>query len=128
MRLDGDSRRMAVMVAALLAAVFLGYGLGSSQSFGWAGGAGFAGGGPGRWQGPRGGLPPGGSDLKLTAADVKASLDRIVARRGNPRLKAGEVKEQDADTILADIVTQDNSLVERFLVDRHTGFYRPEEK
>jgi len=42
----------------------------------------------------------------------------------NPRLKVGEVKEKDADTITADIVTLDNSLVQRFIVDRHTGALR----
>ena len=47
--------------------------------------------------------------------------------RGNPRLKVGEVKEQDADTIVADIVTKDNSVVQRFTVNRHNGFYRPSE-
>jgi hypothetical protein len=31
------------------------------------------------------------------------------------------VKEKDADTITADVVTKDNSLVDRFIVDRHTG-------
>ncbi len=35
--------------------------------------------------------------------------------------KVGEVKEKDADTITADVVTKDNSLVQRFIVDRHTG-------
>ncbi len=33
------------------------------------------------------------------------------------------VKEQDADLIVADIVTKDNSSVlQRFVVNRHTGF------
>lgn len=39
----------------------------------------------------------------------------------------GDVKEQGNDNIIADIVTQDNSLVQEFVVDRHTGFYHPEE-
>ena len=34
------------------------------------------------------------------------------------------MKEKDADTITADVVTKDNSLVDRFIVDRHTGFVR----
>jgi hypothetical protein len=39
------------------------------------------------------------------------------------------VKKQDADTIVADVVTKDNaSLVQRFSVNRHTGFYRPDEE
>ena len=51
-------------------------------------------------------------------------MERWLTWRDNPRLKVGEVKEKDADTITADIVTKDNSLVERFIVDRHTGVYR----
>jgi hypothetical protein len=62
--------------------------------------------------------------LNLTSDDVKSRMERWLTWRGNPRLKLGEVKEKDADTITADIVTKDNSLVERFLVDRHTGFTR----
>lgn len=58
---------------------------------------------------------------------VKNYLERMIAVQGNPRLKVGDVKEKDADTIVADIVTKENSLVQRFVVDRHTGFYRPEE-
>lgn len=33
-----------------------------------------------------------------------------------------------ADTIVADIDTAGNSLVQRFIVTRRTGFYRPSEK
>ena len=66
-------------------------------------------------------------NLNVTTDDVKARMERWLTWRGNPRLKVGEVKEKDADTITADIVTKDNSLVERFVVDRHTGIYRPSE-
>jgi len=37
------------------------------------------------------------------------------------------VKEKDADAIVIDIVTKDNSLVERFIVNRHNGLFRPSE-
>ncbi len=37
----------------------------------------------------------------------------------NPRLALGEVKEKDADSIMADVVTKDNSLVDRFIVVPH---------
>jgi hypothetical protein len=60
-------------------------------------------------------------DLKLTVDAVKGEAERWVAWQGNSRLKVGDVKEKDADTITADIVTKDNSLVERFAVDRHSG-------
>ena len=47
--------------------------------------------------------------------------------QANTRLKVGDVKEKDADTIVAEVVTKENSLVQRFVVDRRTGFYRPDE-
>jgi hypothetical protein len=90
---------------------------------GWGGGY-----GPGMMQGY--GYGPGynrseaQSNLNLTTDDVKARIERWLTWRDNPRLKVGEVKEKDADTITADIVTKDNSLVERIIVDRHTGFTR----
>ncbi len=65
------------------------------------------------------------TDLKLSIEDVKGKFEQWIAVRGNPRLKVGEIKEKDVDTIQVDIVTKDNSLVEQFLVNRHTGSYRP---
>ena len=69
----------------------------------------------------------GQANLNLTVDTVKSYLGRMIAIQGNSRLKVGDVKEKDADTIVADIVTKENSLVQRFNVDRRTGFYRPEE-
>ncbi len=71
-----------------------------------------------------GSLGPQGN-LNLSTDDVKTRFERWIELRGNPRLKVGDVKEKDSDTIQVDIVTKDNSLVEQFLVDRHTGVYRP---
>ena len=84
-----------------------------------------------RRSGWRGGDGPGAQTnqaLNLTTDDVKARVERWLAIRGNARLKVGDVKEKDADTITADIVTKDNSLVQRFAVNRHNGFYKPEEE
>lgn len=64
-------------------------------------------------------------NLNLSADDVKNNLERWIAWQGNERLKVGEVKVKDDDTITADIVTKDNSLVQRFIVNRHNGFMRP---
>ncbi len=95
---------------------------------GWRGGSGPGmmgwGYGPGRGYGPG---QQGDQALNLTVDDVKARVERWLAWRGNARLKVGEVKEKDADTITADVVTKDNSLVQRFVVDRHTGNYRQSE-
>lgn len=100
-----------------------GYGPGYHMR-GWGGGNGpgmMQGYGPG--YGPRTGVQ-GNQTLNLSTDDVKSRMERWLTWQGNPRLKLGEVKEKDADTITADIVTQDNGLVERFIVDRHTGFTR----
>lgn len=58
-------------------------------------------------------------NLNLSADDVKNCLERMV---GNPNLKVGEVKEKDADTIVADIVTKDkDGLVQSLDFNRHSG-------
>ena len=69
----------------------------------------------------------GWRDLNLSTDNVKTYLDRWIAWQGNSRLKVGDVKERDADTIVADIVTKDNSPVQRFVVNRRNGFFRPSE-
>ena len=60
-------------------------------------------------------------DKDLSVDDVRARIERSLKWHGNERLKVGEVKELDDDTIVAEIVTQDDSLVDRLEVDRHTG-------
>ena len=80
-------------------------------------------GGYGRGYGPRGDAQSNQA-VNLSTDDVKARMERWLAWRQNSHLKVGDVKEKDADTITADIVTKDNSLVERFIVDRHSGSVR----
>ncbi len=102
-----------------------GYGPGYHMR-GWGGGYGpgmMQGYGPG--YGPRANVP-GNQTLNLSTDDVTSRMERWLTWQGNPRLKLGEVKEKDADTITAVIVTKDNSVVQRFIVDRHTGFTRPD--
>jgi hypothetical protein len=59
--------------------------------------------------------------MRLSTDDVRGFLQRHLEALGNERLKVGKVEALDDDTITADIVTVDDSLVERFAVDRHTG-------
>jgi hypothetical protein len=66
-------------------------------------------------------------DANLTADKAKNYFERWLAWQGNPRLKVGDVKERDADSIVVDIVTKDNSLVQRFVVNRRNGWIRPSE-
>lgn len=119
-----------------------GYGprmMGGGWGPGWMMGGGYGPGmmgggyGPGYGPGMMGGYGPGyygrQANLNLSTDQVKTYLERMIAVQGNPRLKVGDVKEKDADTITADIVTKDkDALVQRFAIDRHTGFYRPEEQ
>lgn len=63
-------------------------------------------------------------DFQLKTGDVKSYFERRLARTGNERLKLGKVTAKDKDTIIAEIVTVDNSLVRRYEIDRHTGLVR----
>ncbi len=62
-----------------------------------------------------------GRDLKLTPDQGKKLAEAALVMVGNPRLKVGAVKEKDADTLTVEIVTQDNALVIRREMSRHTG-------
>jgi hypothetical protein len=118
-----------------------GYGPGMMQGYGGGYGPGMMGPGygygPGMMQGYGGGYGPGygmgggrgyyrnQGNLNLSADDVKKFLAETIR---NPNLKVGDVKEKDADTITAEIVTKDkDALVQRFEFNRHNGFYQPEQ-
>jgi len=126
-----------------------GYGMGYGMmgGYGWGGGPGMMGYGGGQgWSGPGwgggyghgwmhgGGYGPGmmygygpgnQGDLKLTVDQVKSHFEQMIR---NPNLKVGDVKEKDADTIVAEIVTkQGDSLVQRVDVNRHNGYMQPEQ-
>jgi hypothetical protein len=114
-------------IAVILIVLLLGFEA-ASRPWGMMGGGPWGGYGPPMMHGymMRGYEPPWSSwsssrDLNLTVDAVKAQAERWVAWQGNPRLKVGDVKEKDADTITADVVTKDNSLVQRFAVNRHSG-------
>ena len=57
--------------------------------------------------------------MNLSVEDVQGYLTAQLDRLKNKRLKVGDTKI-DTGTITADIVTVDNSLVQRLKVDRHT--------
>lgn len=62
--------------------------------------------------------------LNVTVRDVRLFMGKRLERLGNKRLKVGPVKQADERTITADIVTVDNSLVQRFKIDRDTGWVK----
>ncbi len=91
--------------------------------------------GPGMMQGGmgsgmmQGGMGSGGGAIfgsrvtpmmNLSVDDVRGYLAVQLDLLNNKRLKVGDIKSEDG-TITADIVTIDNSLVQRLKVDRHTG-------
>jgi hypothetical protein len=84
---------------------------------------GMAGCGPGAMGRP--GMMGGFSvDKELSVEDVTKILEGRLAWRGNDRLKVGKVEEKDEKTIIAEIVTVDDSLVKRLEFDRKTGRHR----
>ena len=58
--------------------------------------------------------------MNLSVDDVRDYLNSRLDRLHNKRLKLGDVKTDDA-TISADVVTGDNSLVQRLKINRRTG-------
>ena len=102
-----------------------GYGPGMMGGYGQGQGQGQGQGyGPGMMGGTGAGNDPNQGNLNISVDDVKNYLERTIS---NPNLKVGDVKEKDADTIIAEVVTKDKGgLVQRFLVNRHNGSYQPE--
>lgn len=109
-----------------------GYGMmGQGCGPGWGGDQGY---GPGWMMRGYGGYGPGmmygygpanQGNLNLTVDQVKQYLGQMIR---NPNLQVGDVKEKDADTIVAEIVTkQGGSLVQRLNFNRHNGFVQPEQ-
>jgi hypothetical protein len=81
--------------------------------------------GPGMMMGNCGFLPM--PTRELTAEDVRHMLTWRLQAMGNKRLKLGDVKEADSGSIVADIVTVDDSLVERLKIDRRNGWIQQTE-
>jgi len=81
---------------------------------------------------PMGRVGPGGGagfrvskSQDLSTDDVRHYFEHRLDRGGNKRLKLGDVKQADDDTITVDIVTVDDSLVQRYAVDLHSGWVKP---
>jgi hypothetical protein len=60
----------------------------------------------------------------ITIERARTMLEGVLAWHGNPRLRLGKVEEQNDDTIVAEILTVDASLVQRLAIDRATGPFR----
>lgn len=66
-----------------------------------------------------------GPDGKLGVDEVKAFMESRLERRGNDRLKVGKVEARGDTSIIAEIVTVDDSLVRTVEFDTRTGFHGP---
>lgn len=64
-------------------------------------------------------------DTPLTIDDVRTQMEQHLKWRGNDRLKVGTVSEKDDKTIVAEIVTVDDSLVRKIEIDKTTGWRKP---
>lgn len=62
---------------------------------------------------------------EMTLDDVKSFMQSRLDWRGNDRLKVGKVEATGENTIVAEIVTVDDSLVRRVEFDTKTGAHRP---
>ncbi len=61
----------------------------------------------------------------LTIEDARKTVEQRLEWSGNDRLKVGTVEAKDDNTFSAEIVTVDGSLVEKFEINRKTGFMQP---
>jgi hypothetical protein len=97
-----------------------GYGPGNGPGYGQGYGPGY---GPGMMANR--GYYQSQRDLNLSTDDVSKFLAQMIR---NPNLKVGAVKEKDADTITAEVVTKEkDGLVQRFEFNRHNGYYQAEQ-
>ena len=55
---------------------------------------------------------------------AKSMVENYLKSTGNPNLKLGDIKD-DGQNFEADVVTKDNSLADKILVDKNTGWMRP---
>jgi hypothetical protein len=113
-----------------------GYGYGMGPGYGYGMGPGMMGPGYGYGMGP-GMMGPGygyGPNQQYPYAQqqpqkpidqdqAKAMVENYLKSTGNPNLKLGDIKDE-GQYFQADVVTKDNSLVDKILVDKNTGSMR----
>ena len=69
------------------------------------------------------GMPPQ-SQPEMTPAMVQAMLEQRLVEHGNPRLKLGAIATAADGSITAEIVTVDDSLVQKLVFNRYPGLVR----
>jgi hypothetical protein len=101
-----------------------GYGMGPGMMYGPGYGPGY-GMGPGMMYGPGYGGQYGypNPQKPLDEKEVKPMLESYLKSARNPNLKLGKIQDK-GNYFEADIVTKDNSLVDKIDVDKNTGWMR----
>lgn len=61
----------------------------------------------------------------LKADEVKHMMEHRLVWTGNQDIKLGKVTEKDGDSIEVEIVNKGDKVVQKFEVDRHTGWMQP---
>lgn len=123
-------------LGALAATATLAHGTGSGGSQGYMHGQGNSYMGHGMGHGMGKGMMHGNTqgddcltnqtlDKPLTIDGARADLEMHLQQHGNDRLKVGKVIDKDDKTIVAEIVTVDDSLVRTIEIDKATGRHNP---
>ena len=106
-----------------------GYGMGpgmmGGQGYGYGMGPGMMGPGQG-YYGPSQQNPYAQqqSQKPIDKDQAKSMVENYLKSTGNPNLKLGDIKDA-GQNFEADVVTKDNSLADKILVDKNTGWMRP---
>ena len=99
-----------------------GYGMGPGMMGGRGNGYGM---GPGMMGSGQGYGPSQEQPQKpIDKEQAKSMVENYLKSTGNPNLKLGDIKDA-GQNFEADVVTKDNSLADKILVDKNTGWMRP---
>lgn len=102
-----------------------GMGPGMQRGYGYGHGPGMMhrGYGPGPGYGYRPQPYGEGVQQSFSKDEAKTIVENYVGSSRNPNLKVGDIEEKD-DHYVVDIITKDGSLVDKFMVDKGTGWMR----
>ena len=105
-----------------------GYGMGpgmmGGRGYGYGMGPGMM--GPGYGYGPNQQYPNAQQQPQkpIDKDHAKSMVENYLKSTGNPNLKLGDIKDE-GQNFEADVVTKDNSLADKILIDKNTGWMRP---
>lgn len=105
-----------------------GYGMGpgmmGNRGYGYGMGQGMM--GPGYGYGPNQQYPYAQQQPQkpIDKNQAKSMVENYLKSTGNPNLKLGDIKDE-GQNFQADVVTKDNSLADKILIDKNTGLMRP---